>query len=98
MFRAGIVLSSCLCLLLWSDFVPEGATLLFASAKTHKKATADEPSLPYVSDSPRSPYLCKHIPMPDKSIFTGLDPPSDPLKWVQAIVSPAVFIYIIITP
>jgi hypothetical protein len=32
-----------------------------------------------------SKYLCKHIPMPGKSHFTGLEPPSDAIKWGKAI-------------
>lgn len=65
-------------------------TTLFIAAKRHKLKEKDnevETDLPYVSDATSSKFLCKHIPMPTKSHFTGMDPPTDPIKWAQAIVS-----------
>ena len=71
--------------------MPSGTTqtTLFITAKKHKRKHEEvEPDLPYISDATTSKFLCKHIPMPQKSIFMGMDSPTDPVKWAQAIVSP----------
>lgn len=42
-------------------------------------------NMPYTSELTPSKLLCKHIPMPSKSHFTGMDAPTDARKWDQAI-------------
>ena len=51
-------------------------------ARRDKNVDYDEP---LTSDAPPSSFFCKHIPMPVKSHFMGMDPPNDPVKWSQAI-------------
>jgi hypothetical protein len=85
-------LASLLFLLLWSDFVP--GTHFITTAKKHNKKKRGkhkhieidiDDGTPYVSNATTSKYLCTHIPMPERSHFTGMEPPTDAIKWSQAI-------------
>ena len=59
-----------------------------AAAKSEMKTSKLKAHMSRNGSHPHSPHnsrLCQHTPMPLKSHFTGLDPPTNPLKWAQAM-------------